>query len=157
MSEVLFYHLEKQTLDDVLPGLIERTLMRSWRALIRAESGERTQALDNLLWTWNEESFLPHAQTGDGDASRQPVLITTEAENANRAHVLFLVGGAMPASWDGETAQFARIVVLFDGRDPSALSSAGAAWTAAREAGHEATWWKQSSGGKWEKQTWAAQ
>ncbi|HEX4081012.1 MAG TPA: DNA polymerase III subunit chi [Rhizomicrobium sp.] len=157
MAEAFFYHLERLTLDEVLPGLVERTLARGWRALIRTETAERAQAIDTLLWTWNEESFLPHAQTGDGDASRQPVLITTEAENANRAHVLFLVGGAMPASWGGETAQYARIVVLFDGRDPSAISAAGTAWTAAREAGHEATLWRQSSGGKWEKQSWAAQ
>jgi DNA polymerase-3 subunit chi len=152
MSEVLFYHLEKQSLDEVLPGLIERTLARSWRALIRTESAERAQALDNLLWTWNEESFLPHAQRGDGDPTNQPVLITMEEGNLNRAEVLFLVGGTMPESWQGVMAQFARIVVLFDGRDASALSGARAAWTDARQSGHDATYWRQSAGGRWEKQ-----
>jgi DNA polymerase-3 subunit chi len=150
MSEVLFYHLEKQSLDDVLPGLIERTLARGWRALIRAESAERAQALDNLLWTWSEESFLPHAQLGDGDPTRQPVLIAVEEGNPNRADVLFLVGGRMPQSWNGETADFARIVVLFDGRDSNALSGARTAWTAARQSGHDATYWRQSAGGRWE-------
>jgi DNA polymerase III subunit chi len=152
MSEVLFYHLEKQSLDDVLPGLIERTLARSWRALIRAESAERAQALDNLLWTWSEESFLPHAQLGDGDPMKQPVLIAVEEGNPNCADVLFLVGGRVPQSWDGETARFTRIVVLFDGRDEQALSGARAAWTIARQNGHETTYWRQSAGGRWEKQ-----
>ena len=157
MTEALFYHLEKQSLDEVLPGLIERTLARGWRALIRTESAERAQAIDALLWTWNQESFLPHAQTGDGDAAMQPVLITTEADNANQAHVLFLVGGAMPASWDGETARYTRIVVLIEGRDPSAISTAGAGWAACMQAGHQATYWRQSQAGKWEKQSPAAQ
>jgi DNA polymerase-3 subunit chi len=152
MSEVLFYHLEKQSLDEVLPGLVERTLARSWRALIRAESAERAQALDNLLWTWSEESFLPHAQLGDGDPAKQPVLITVEEGNPNRADVLFLAGGTVPQSWQGETAEFARIVVLFDGRDALALSGARAAWTDARQSGHDATYWRQSAGGRWEKQ-----
>ena len=152
LTEILFYHLERRSLDDVLPGLIERTRQRGQRALIRAESAERAQAIDNLLWTWSEESFLPHAQAGDGDSAAQPVLITTEDGNANRAQVLFLVGGAMPMSWQGEPAAFARIVILFDGRDASQLSAARAAWTAARDTGLEATYWKQSAGGKWEKQ-----
>jgi len=151
MTEALFYHLEKRTLDDVLPGLVERTLARGWRAIIRPDSAERAKAIDDLLWTWRDESFLPHAQTGDGNAARQPVLITIEEVNANCAEVLFLVGGAMPGSWR-DAAAFTRIVLLFDGRDPSALAAARAAWSAAKEAGHDTTYWKQSPGGKWEKQ-----
>jgi DNA polymerase-3 subunit chi len=152
MSEVLFYHLERKSLDEVLPELVERTLARNWRALIRVESADRAQALDNLLWTWSEESFLPHAQAGDGDPAKQPVLIAVEEGNPNRADVLFLVGGRTPQSWDGETANFTRIVVMFDGRDEQALSSARAGWTAARQSGHETTYWRQSAGGRWEKQ-----
>jgi DNA polymerase III subunit chi len=152
MSEVLFYHLEKKSLDEVLPGLVERSLARNWRALIRTESADRAQALDNLLWTWSEESFLPHAQAGDGDPLKQPVLIAVEEGNLNGADVLFLVGGRMPQSWDGETANFTRIVVVFDGRDEQALAGARAAWTMARQSGHETTYWRQSAGGRWEKQ-----
>ena len=153
MSEVLFYHLERRGLDDVLPGLVERTRERGWRALIRAESAERADAIDALLWTYDEQSFLPHAQTGDGDAARQPVLITLEEGNANNAQILFLVGGAATPEWNGEFAMaFARIVLLFDGRDPAALTAARVAWKDAKSAGHEATYWKETPAGKWEKQ-----
>jgi DNA polymerase-3 subunit chi len=150
MSEVYFYHLEKRSLEDVLPELLERTLARGWRALVRAESADRAQALDALLWTSNEESFLPHAQSGDGDAAAQPVLITVEMGNPNRADVLFLVGGATTADW--QSVSFSRVVVIFDGRDAAALSAARRAWNAAKERGHETTYWRQSAQGKWEKQ-----
>lgn len=153
MTEVLFYHLERRSLEDVLPGLVERTLERKWRALIRCESADRAAAIDTLLWTYDEQSFLPHAQLGDGDAARQPVLITVEDENANDANVLFLVGGASPPAWNGPLAQsFSRIVLLFDGRDPDALAVARKEWTQAKAAGHEVTYWKQAQSGKWEKQ-----
>jgi DNA polymerase-3 subunit chi len=153
MSEVLFYHLERRTLDDVLPGLVEKTLDRGWRALIRTESADRAQAIDNLLWTYSEESFLPHAQAGDGDPKRQPVLVTVEEGNANDANVLFLVGGAAPPAWSSDEASaLARIVLMFDGRDTEAVSGARAAWRAAKEASHEVTYWKESPSGKWEKQ-----
>ena len=153
MTEVLFYHLEKRSLDDVLPELVERALARRWRALIRTESADRAEAIDTLLWTFSDESFLPHAQAGDRDPASQPVLITVEPGNPNRADVLFLVGGATPEIWNEDAASLARVVVLFDGRDAVALSAARAAWMQAKEFGHDTTYWKQSPHGKWEKQT----
>ena len=153
MSEVLFYHLERRALDDVLPSLVEKTLERGWRALIRAESADRAAAIDNLLWTYNDQTFLPHAQVGDGDAARQPVLITVEESNANAANVLFLVGGAAPPVWDSASVQsLARIVLMFDGRDADALAAARAAWKDAKAANHDVTYWKESASGKFEKQ-----
>lgn len=150
MSEVWFYHLERRSLDDTLPELLERTLARGWRAQVRAESSDRAQALDTLLWTYDEEAFLPHAQCGDGDPGLQPILITVERGNPNASDVLFIVGGVAPEDWD-ENA-FSRIVVLFDARDAAALSGARAAWKAVKEMGHEVAYWRQSPQGKWEKQ-----
>ena len=152
MTETLFYHLERRALEDVLPGLVEKSLARGWRAVIKAESADRADALDTLLWTFND-GFLAHAQQGDGEAARQPVLLTVEEGNANDAAILFLVGGASPPDWSGEAAKtLSRIVLLFDGRDPSALDGARGAWKTARAAGHEVTYWKESATGKWEKQ-----
>lgn len=150
MTEVLFYHLERRSLEDVLPQVLERTLARGWRALVRVESSDRAQEIDTLLWTSSEDSFLPHAQMGDGDAAAQPVLITLEDGNPNGADVLFLVGGAMPDNWNGNS--FSRIVVLFDGRDTAALAVARNAWKHVKELGLDATYWRQSAQGKWEKQ-----
>jgi DNA polymerase-3 subunit chi len=135
----------------VLPGLLERTLERGWRALVRCESAERADAIDNLLWTYDESSFLPHAQQGDGNSAKQPVLITVEDANPNAANVLFLVGGAAPPAWDAQS-DLTRIVLMFDGRDPDLLARARSSWKDARAAGHDVTYWKESPGGKFEKQ-----
>ena len=150
MTETLFYHLERRGLDDVLPGLIEKTLERGWRAVIRTESSERADAIDNLLWTYSEQTFLPHAQSGDGDPKRQPVLITVEDENPNGANVLFCVGGAAPV-WE-RVGDLTRVVLMFDGRDADALGKARVAWKDAKAAGHDVTYWKESASGKFEKQ-----
>ncbi|MGZ5934623.1 MAG: DNA polymerase III subunit chi [Rhizomicrobium sp.] len=153
MTEALFYHLERRALDDVLPGLIEKTLERGWRAVIRTESSERADAIDNLLWTYNDQSFLPHAQAGDGNPKRQPVLITVEEDNPNDANVLFLVGGAAPPQWEDAAAKsLTRIVLLFDGRDADSLARARAAWKDAKAAGHDVTYWKETPSGKFDKQ-----
>ena len=145
--EALFYHLERQPLEKVLPTLLERTLERGWRAVVQAGSAERIEALDTLLWTYSEASFLPHGTARDGEASRQPVFLTTGEENPNGAAVRFLVDGASPPAFSG----YARIVVLFDGHDSAAVDEARRHWTAAKAAGCQVTYWQQGSDGRWQK------
>ena len=152
MTETLFYHLERRSLEEVLPGLVEKSRQRGWKALIRADTADRADTLDTLLWTYDDQSFLPHAQLGDGEAARQPVLITVEEGNPNAAEIVFFVGGARPSDWAGLSA-LSRIVMLFDGRDEVALASARAAWKEAKGAGHDVTYWKENLSGKFEKQS----
>jgi DNA polymerase-3 subunit chi len=147
MTEVLFYHLEHQPLERVLPSLVERTLERGWRAVVQAGSEERIEALDTLLWTYREESFLPHGTKRDGNLDLQPVYLTTSEDNPNGATVRFLVDGAEA----GDLSAYARVVYLFDGRDAAALDQARAQWKAAKETGSEVTYWQQSPEGRWEK------
>lgn len=153
MTETLFYHLERRSLEEVLPGLVEKSLSRGWRAVIRTDSSERSDALDSLLWTYDDQSFLAHAQSGDGEAARQPVLITVEDENPNGAQILFCVGGTFPADWQAaQLSSLARVVMLFDGHDAAMLDQARSAWRDAKAAGHDVTYWKESVSGKFEKQ-----
>jgi DNA polymerase III subunit chi len=152
MTETLFYHLERRSLEEILPGLVEKSLQRGWRAAIKTDTAERSDALDTLLWTYDDQSFLPHAQLGDGEAAGQPVLITVEEGNPNSANIFFYVGGAQPSDW-AALNELARVVLLFDGRDAEALAAARAAWKEAKGAGHDVTYWKETPSGKFEKQT----
>lgn len=152
MAEILFYHLERAALEDVLPGLLEKTRERGWKALVRVGSDERAAALDSHLWTYREESFLPHALLRDPHPAEQPILLTALPGNPNGAEVLFFVDGASTDDWTGaEIAAAARIVLIFDGRDPSALEAARDHWKQAKGGGHDVTYWQQAASGKWEK------
>ena len=152
MSEVLFYHAERASLEDILPLLLEQARKREWRAVVRVGSDERAAALDTHLWTYKEEAFLPHALDRDPHPAEQPILLTTRDGNANDAAILFLADGAEPNDWGAdEIKQLTRVVLIFDGRDPAAVDAARAQWTHAKAAGHEVTYWQQSAAGKWEK------
>jgi len=145
--DVLFYHLEHQPLDKVLPNLLEKTIDRGWRAVIQAGSTERLEALASTLWTYRDESFLAHGRAGDGHAAHHPIWLTTGDENPNGAGVRFMVDGAEMTSFEG----YVRIVYLFDGSDDVALARARAQWKAVKTAGLTASYWQQSEGGRWEK------
>ncbi len=148
MTEVLFYHLQRQPLEAVLPTLLEKSLERGWRALVRAASDERLAALDDHLWTFSEESFLPHGTDREPDAAEQPVVLTLGEGNPNGAAILFLVEGApVPA----DAAAYQRLVLLFDGNDEDALAAARADWKHVKAAGFDATYWQQDARGRWEK------
>jgi DNA polymerase III subunit chi len=146
MLDVLFYHLEHQPLERVLPNLIERALDRGWRVVVQAGSQERVEALDTLLWTYREDSFLPHGTKRDGNPAEQPVYLTDGDDNPNGAAVRFLVDGAAA----GALAGYARLVYLFDGRDAGAVAMARELWKRAKEAGCATTYWQQSPEGRWE-------
>jgi DNA polymerase-3 subunit chi len=146
--EVWFYHLERSGLDQVLPELLEKTLARGWRALVRATSAERVDHLDNLLWTFRDDSFLPHGVTNEPMAERQPVLITQDAANTNGASVVFLVDGADA----GDLTDLERCVLIFDGGDPLALEAARQAWARWKAEGRPIAYWKQGESGGWTKQ-----
>jgi DNA polymerase-3 subunit chi len=147
MTEVLFYHLQNQPLERVLPELLEKCLERKWRAVVQLGSEERRDALDAHLWTYREEGFLPHGTAKDGHAAAQPVWLTAADDNPNGAKVRFLADGAETANY----SDYERIVVLFDGNDPDALERARASWAAAKTGGHDSTYWQQSERGRWEK------
>lgn len=145
--EVLFYHLERQPLERVLPSLLEKTLERGWRAVVQLGSGERMEALDLELWTYRDDSFLAHATAKDGAGEHQPIYLTTGEETPNAAGVRFMVDGAVGSRFSG----YVRIVYLFDGNDPDAKAKAREQWLAARKAGCTVTYWQQAESGRWEK------
>jgi DNA polymerase-3 subunit chi len=147
MAEVLFYHLERQTLEEVLPALLEKTLARGWRAVVEMPDERRLEDLDRHLWTYREDSFLPHARLGDGDPARQLILLTTGPENPNGAAVRFLAHRAPPRGVEG----YARVVLLFSADDPAAVADARAHWKPLKAAGHDCTYWQQTGAGRWEK------
>ncbi len=151
MTEVLFYHLERQPLDRVLPVLLQKTLERGWRAIVRCGIPERVRPLSDAVWTWREESFVPHGTAEDGNAEHQPVWITDGTENPNGASVLFCVEGARPEP--EELTAMERIVIMFSGHDPDAVEAARGMWREWKDLeGLELTYWQQDPRGRWERQ-----
>lgn len=148
MTEVSFYHLLHTPLDRALPKLIQKVLESGARAVIRTGSAERAEALSSVLWTFDQNSFLPHGTARDGNADRQPVWVTPDDENPNGADILVLTDGATA----GEITAWRRCLEMFDGRDDAAVAEARRRWSDYKAADHVLTYWQQTERGGWEKQ-----
>lgn len=147
MAEVLFYHLTESTLEEALPGLLERSVKRGWKVVLQTGTEERRDALDAHLWTYRDDSFLAHATDREPHQADQPILLTIRPDNGNGAEIRFLVDGAMPP----DLADYTRAVFMFDGHDAMQLETARENWKAMKAAGHEVTYWQQTPDRRWER------
>ncbi|KKX34383.1 DNA polymerase III subunit chi [Rhizobium sp. LC145] len=147
MTDVLFYHLTESKLEDALPALLEKSVERGWRVVVQTNEPARRDFLDAHLWTYREDSFLPHGSDAGVMAEAQPVLLTAGSDNPNDAKVRFLVDGAEPPP----VSDYERIVFMFDGYDPLQLENARAQWKRLKGEGHALTYWQQSEDGRWVK------
>ena len=147
MAEVLFYHLTESRLEEALPPLLEKSLERGWQVSVHMGSEERCAALDAHLWTYREDSFLPHGGEQGPHAERQPVLLTLNADAANGSTVRFVADGAELPLLEGVD----RLVMMFDGHDQAQLEAARSQWKALKADGHALTYWQQTPDRRWEK------
>jgi DNA polymerase III subunit chi len=144
MPEVRFYQLSATPLEANLPPMLEMSLDRGWRVVVRCGSEAGMAMLDTALWTWRDDAFLPHGTPSAGHAGEQPVYLTLGEENPNGATVLMLVDGARATP--SEMAGFERTCLIFDGGDEQALATARDDWRAVRAAGLPAIYWAQERG-----------
>lgn len=147
MTEALFYHLTEATLEEALPPLLEKSLERGWRAVVQTGSEKRRDALDLLLWTFRDDSFLGHGLEHEPHVEQQPIVLTCNQANLNGAQVRFLVDGANPP----DLSAYARAVFMFDGHDEAQVAQARQHWRDVKASGHDATYWQQTAGRGWEK------
>jgi len=147
MTQIGFYHLVRMPLEQALPRLLEKALGAGLRVVVMAGSAERVAFLDDRLWTYGDESWLPHGSARDGDAPAQPVWLTDSEENPNGATVLVACDGAEPA----RVGEFTRCLDLFDGNDPDAVAAARARWKRWKAEGHALVYYQQGERGGWEE------
>lgn len=147
MTRVDFYHLQQKTLDEVLPKLLQKAYSTGKRIKVKIGTEERVEFINSLLWTYNDESFLPHGSKKDGFADQQPIWLSADIENSNTALFLFLVDGAEE---NAETlTQYERVFNIFDGNSAEAVQQARRLWKDYKNSGCEVYYWQQDNAGKW--------
>lgn len=147
MARIGFYHLVRQSLEQVLPKLLEKALGSGARAVVLVGSEPRLRVLDEALWTYTDDSWLPHGSALQDEAAAHPIFLTTTEENPNGASILIACDGAQPnhlETWE-------RCLDLFDGNDEVAVQAARQRWRLWKEQGHELVYYQQSERGGWEE------
>ena len=145
-TEYWFYHLEASTLEGVLPGLLEKTLEKGWRALVKMPEAQLPE-LDSFLWTFRDDSFLPHGRDDEPQAELQPILLSATTESAKGFDAVFLLNGASIVDMDGVS----RAMVMINGRSQEDVSRERGRWKTLKAAGENLAYYQQDERGRWEK------
>jgi len=140
-----FYQLGDVPLEQVIASLAQKVLDSGERLLILAGEEPFLARLDRMLWDQGRTSFLPHGIAGNGDDSRQPILLSTSPDPANGARNLLIADG----EWRDSAFSFNRAFYLFDA---NTLQRARSAWRslAARDEAERHFWKRQD--GRWVEQ-----
>jgi DNA polymerase III subunit chi len=149
-TDVWFYHLQSQPLARALPAILGKAMERGWRVAIQTVDDLRLKALDDLLWTFDKTSFLPHATARDANPAAQPILLTTDGGNPNAADMRVFVEGAEVAL-DAEQDAYKRVILMFDGTNEAELEAARSQWSRLKRDGHALEYWQQGESGGWKR------
>ena len=137
-----FYHLALSPIERVLPCICERLIGNGERLLVVA-GPEQLAQLDEQLWTYAPDAFLPHGRSDPPQAKDQPILLSDRMDPLNGAANVALADGV----WRDEALGFARSFYFFDS---SQIDAARSAWRALKGRSEvQPRYWKQNEAAKW--------
>lgn len=88
--------------------LVRKARAAQCQIVLLGKDGNELAQLDQLLWSFSEQDFLPHVRAGDPLAAQTPVILTdSEAVELPHHHVLINLSGGTPQ-------QFARFERMFE-------------------------------------------
>lgn len=149
VTEYWFYHLEASTLEDVLPGLLEKVRERGWTALVKlgGATEERLAELDQYLWTFKDASFLPHGRDDEPMADAHPILLSATADAAGGKDCVLLLDGAEVTDMTGVK----RAIVMINGRNSDDVTRERGRWKRLSAEGATLSYFQQDERGSWVK------
>jgi DNA polymerase III subunit chi len=117
VTRIDFYSLQEKSGGDrflLTCRLVERIYGEGHRVFIHLPDREQARHLDRLLWTFRQQSFLPHGLAKDADRELTPILIDQDGDPGDENQVLINLGLAVPTFF----GSFERLCEPVD-RDPT--------------------------------------
>ena len=103
MPEFIFYKTAPLEVEKTLYSLVDKALKKEFNSILIFEDEERLRLVDEFLWTYKQDSFLPHLKIGDAlDTELNiPVYLTTKDENPFNARIFFSIDGSPLWNFEG--------------------------------------------------------
>ncbi len=109
MSEVVIYKLTSNPWKKVFPKLLEGVLNKGNRVHVFCIDGS-IKELDDLLWTYEQLSFLPHGTSEDPHSEGHPIILSSKPFAINGAKVLAIANDKVPDNF----YEYEKILCVFD-------------------------------------------
>ena len=115
MTQIIFYSTAPLQVEKTLFALLEKSLEKGNKSLLLFKDKEKCLSVNEQLWTYKQNSFLPHISEDDQiyDNIDVPVYLSTKNENPFKAELLFSIDGFLPDNID----HFERVIIIIDVND----------------------------------------
>lgn len=113
MPRVDFYLLDRHAPDGKMRAacrLSQKIYALGHTALIQAPDLEQAKTLDDLMWTFDQSSFVPHSLNEPEGNHKAPILIGYQTPQINDRNVLISLLGAVPDYYE----HYPRVVEFVD-------------------------------------------
>lgn len=147
--DIQFYHLLSTPLEKALPKLVAMAYAKGMRVCIVAQPSQHAM-LDEVLWTYQKDSFLPHGLENEANAAFHPIIIASAPTRINAASLLILTDSSLYNA-DAEMQGFERVFDMFNGNDSGAVEQARVRWKTYADAQVPLAYIKQRNNGGWDK------
>ncbi|WP_022956649.1 DNA polymerase III subunit chi [Perlucidibaca piscinae] len=112
--------------------LVDKAWQQNRQVLIQTASRAEAETLDEQLWSFRPESFVPHHLVGEGPTPPPPVRIGWEALPAESRDILINLGADIPDGFQ----RFQRVIEIVAGSDAE-REAARTHWKAYRKLGYQ--------------------
>ena len=114
MTRINFYVLKNQRANarlDFICRLTEKVYKQGHRILLHTDDGRQAGIINDLLWTWQQGSFIPHEIQSDATTPDSPIVINHQADlETDMQGVLINMASEVPLFF----SQFERVTEIVD-------------------------------------------
>lgn len=148
MGDIAFYHCLTTSVDEALCTILEKILSLNERAVVMSLNQARLMQLDQFLWNYKPDGFIPHGTSQEEFTEHQPIFLTTEEYVPNGARYLVLMDGANSK----DPHHYKRVIEVFNGGNEEEVVLARQKWQAYKKDNFELIYFRQTEEKNWIRQ-----
>ena len=146
MTEINFYKITRSSVEKLLPRLLEKIIQEGSMVNFLFKNQNRLEYIDDFLWTYSNESFIPHYVDDSNYINVHPILLSLSENINNNADVFVTIEGYLPENIE----KYKKIIDIIDGKDDQIIKDALVRVEHIKNKGYKVDCWRQEISG-WEK------
>ena len=140
MREIFFYNIESRDFLKDIALLTEKLFKEGIKVLIICPDDDVASIFDNFLWSFREESFIPHIVLERDSVQLETVIISKEQLDIVSFKALIVFKGSTVAT--DYCNKFEKTYYFFDDKNDNEKNLARTAWRESIKLGAKCKYWK---------------
>ena len=139
IEKVYFYNSSQRDIVADIAVLTERLFLKNASIVIFCTDQETVAVVDDFLWAYKEDGFIPHSTQKNEKSSVYPILITSRIDQGYEHDVLLVLNGLLIKEKDWQ--KFYKIYYFFDDQDNKEKENARSMWKNFSSLNAECKYW----------------